>query len=128
MQLVSMHAVRAITSYVHSYALKFSSIKIPEPATITDPSEQIVMDREQLVGTGSVTYVYEAGGFPAPSVTWYFNGGDSVNGNELVIGVPQPDNSGIYQCLVRNTIEGTVHEVWRAWTLEVREPGKSLKL
>ena len=70
-------------------------------------------------------------GIPAPTVTWYHNGGSiqldsgvSVSGNQVVISDPQVSNSGVYQCMVRNTIDGVVREDMRQWVLEVREPSK----
>jgi hypothetical protein len=69
-------------------------------------------------------------GIPTPAVTWYYNGeiipansGVSVSGNQLVISDPQVENSGVYQCVVSNTIDGMVTEDQREWVLEVRQPG-----
>jgi hypothetical protein len=93
-----------------------------------DPS---LNDRERLVGNGQVVYRCVNQGIPTPTVTWYHNGetipansGISMNGNQLVILYPQVENSGVYQCLVSNTIDGMVMEDWREWVLEVRQPGK----
>ena len=75
-------------------------------------------------------YVCESTGFPSPAITWYFNGelvpGDiaSVNGNQLVISSLQVANSGVYECVVSNTIDGEVREHRRQWVLEVRIPSK----
>ena len=70
-------------------------------------------------------------GIPAPIVTWYHNGetiqpdsGVRVNSNQVVISEPQVSNSGVYQCVVSNTIDGVVREDRRQWVLEVREPSK----
>ena len=70
-------------------------------------------------------------GSPAPMVTWYHNGetiqpdsGVVVNSNQVVISEPQVNNSGVYQCVVSNTIDGVVREDRRQWVLEVREPSK----
>ena len=64
-------------------------------------------------------------------VRWYHNGepiqpdsGVSVNDNQVVISEPHVSNSGVYQCVVSNTIDGVVMEDMRQWVLEVREPGK----
>jgi hypothetical protein len=92
-----------------------------------DPS---LNDRERLVGNGQVMYRCVNQGFPTPTVTWYYNGeailansGVSVNGNQLVIPDPQVENSGVYQCVVSNTIDEVVMEDRREWVLEVRQPG-----
>lgn len=75
-------------------------------------------------------YVCESTGFPTPTLTWYFNGEPvpndivTVNGNELVISSPQVENSGVYECVVNNTIDGEVREDRRQWLLEVRMPSK----
>ena len=85
-----------------------------------------------------MTYRCEVDGSPAPTLTWYYNGGDipdgvSVNDNELVIADPQVSHSGIYQCRVVNsygqtyTYDHMQFEDSRMWTLEVREPGKPWK-
>ena len=104
-----------------------------EAATITgdDPSEEEqAEERERLVGVGSVMYVCESTGFPSPDINWYFNGElvpddiASVNGNQLVISSPQVENSGVYECVVSNTIDGEVREDRRQWVLEVRIPSK----
>ena len=111
----------------------FASILPPEAATITgdDPSEEEqAEEREHLVGVGTVMYVCESTGFPDPTITWYFNGGPvpndiaSVNGNQLDISSLQVANSGVYECVVSNTIAGEVREDRRQWVLEVRMPSK----
>ena len=105
----------------------------PEAATIAgdDPSEEEqAEERERLVGVGTVMYVCESTGFPDPTLTWYFNGGlvpddiVSVNGNQLDISSLQVANSGVYECVVSNTIDGEVREDRRQWVLEVRMPSK----
>ena len=110
-----------------------SIILPPEAATITgdDPSEEEqAEERERLVGVGTVMYVCESTGFPDPTLTWYFNGElvpddiASVNDNELVISSLQVANSGVYECVVSNTIDGEVREDRRQWVLEVRMPSK----
>ena len=97
-----------------------------ERAAVTSPAvgTESLIDRERLVGGGSVTYRCEVEGIPAPTVTWYYNGGAvsegvSVNGNELVIADPQVSHSGIYQCQVTNIIGDTQYEDSRMWILEV---------
>ena len=76
-------------------------------------------------------YNCENEGAPVPDVRWYFNGqpiptdtGVSVNGRQVVISQPQVSNSGVYQCVVNNTINGVIMEDRREWVLEVREPSK----
>ena len=75
-------------------------------------------------------YVCESTGFPDPTLTWYFNGEPvpndivTVNGNQLVISSLQVANSGVYECVVSNTIDGEVREDRRQWVLEVRMPSK----
>ena len=101
-----------------------------EPASITTPAASLT-DRELLVGGGPVMFQCENQGIPAPMVTWYHNGetiqpdsGVRVNSNQVVISEPQVSNSGMYQCVVSNTIDGVVREDRRQWVLEVREPSK----
>ena len=98
----------------------------PERAVVTSPAvdAESLIDRERLVGGGSVSYRCEVEGIPTPTVTWYYNGGAvsegvSVNGNELVIADPQVSHSGIYQCQVTNVIGDTQYEDSRMWILEV---------
>ena len=91
--------------------------------------DETTVDRERLVGGGSVTYTCVLEGVPAPTVTWYYNGGDvpegvSVNGNGLDIADPQVMHSGIYQCVVTNRFGGGQFRDSRTWILEVRAPGK----
>ena len=104
-----------------------------DPASITAPAvdAESLVDRERLVGGGPVMYTCRNRGIPTPMVRWYHNGeliqpdsGVSVNGNQVVISEPQVSNSGAYQCMVSNTIDGVVMEDMRQWVLEVREPGK----
>ena len=76
-----------------------------------------------------MSYCCEVEGIPAPTVTWYYNGGAvsegvSVNGNELVIADPQVSHSGIYQCQVTNIIGDTQYEDSRTWILELRTPSE----
>ena len=104
-----------------------------ERAAVTSPSVDTasLIDRERLVGGGSVSYRCEVEGIPTPTVTWYYNGGAvsegvSVNGNLLVIADPQVSHSGIYQCQVTNIIGDTQYEDSRMWILEVRIPGEIL--
>ena len=102
-----------------------------EQAAVTSPAvdAESLIDRERLVGGGSVSYRFEVEGTPTPTVTWYYNGGAvsegvSVNGNELVIADPQVSHSGIYQCQVTNIIGDTQYEDSRTWILEVRTPSE----
>ena len=104
-----------------------------DPASITAPAvdTESLIDRERLVRGGQVMFTCENEDIPAPAVRWYHNGepiqpdnGVSVNGNQVVISEPQVSNSGVYQCVVSNTIDGVVMEDMRQWVLEVREPGK----
>ena len=104
-----------------------------EAASITAPLESnaSLVDRERLVGGGPVIFTCEYEGIPTPMVRWYHNGepiqpdsGVSVNGNQVVISEPQVNNSGMYQCMVSNTIDGVMMEDMRQWVLEVREPSK----
>ena len=109
----------------------------PERAAITAPAvdAESLIDREVLVGGGSVTYICEVDGIPTPTVTWYRNGGIvrgdvsdgiSVNGNQLTIAEPQVSHSGVYQCQAANIIGDTQYEDSRMWILEVRMPGEVL--
>ena len=101
-----------------------------EPAYISAPAmgAASLTDRERLVGGGPVMFQCENQGIPAPMVTWYHNGEtiqpDSGVGVNMVISEPQVSNSGVYQCVVSNTIDGVVREDRRQWVLEVREPSK----
>ena len=104
-----------------------------EPVYISAPAmgAASLTDRERLVGGGPVMFQCENQGIPAPMVTWYHNGetiqpdsGVRVNSNQVVISEPQVSNSGVYQCVVSNTIDGVVREDRRQWVLEVREPSK----
>ena len=105
-----------------------------DPASITAPAvdAESLIDRERLVGDeGRVMFTCGNRGIPTPMVRWYHNGepiqpdsGVSVNGSQVVISEPQVSNSGVYQCVVGNTIDGVVMEDMRQWVLEVREPGK----
>ena len=101
-----------------------------EAASITAPPEgdASLVDRERLVGRGPVMFICEYEGIPTPMVRWYHNGepisGVSVKGNQVVISEPQVSNSGVYQCMVSNTIDGVVIEDMRHWLLKVKEPGK----
>ena len=76
-------------------------------------------------------YRCENQGIPTPEVRWYHNAnpisadsGVSVNGEQLVISEPQVSNSGVYQCVASNSIDGAVFEDRRMFVLEVREPSK----
>ena len=102
-----------------------------DPAEITSPVEGAaeLTDREILAGNASISYTCEGEGFPAPTLTWYFNGepispdsGVIVNGNQLSISDPTVNNSGIYQCLLTNNFAMITTTVFRLWILEVRDP------
>ena len=102
-----------------------------EQANITSPTEETTVDRERLVGGGSVTYTCVVEGVPPPIPTWYYNGGDlpegvSMNGEELTISDPQVGQSGIYQSVITNRFGGRQFRDSRTWILEVREPGKEV--
>ena len=90
-----------------------------------------MIDRERLVGGGSISYTCVGEGSPdLPLVTWYYNGGTvsldgvTVNGNNLAIAAPQVRHSGIYQCFVSNTFNQEAYFDQRTWVLEVRQPSK----
>lgn len=76
-------------------------------------------------------YVCAAQGFPAPTVTWYYNGaalsplhGVRVLGFSLMVSDPQLNHLGIYQCVAKNTYNGETREATKVWMLEVRVPSK----
>lgn len=101
---------------------------LAEGASVTHPTSDVI-DREHLVGMG-IVYTCENQGLPIPTVNWYYNGaaifpeGIAVNGSELAISSLQVKHSGIYQCVVKNTVKDKVKEDSRSWVLEVRIPSK----
>ena len=81
----------------------------------------------RLVDVGPVEYSCVATGSPDITITWFYNGaaiqpgsGVDVSGDTLTIPTPQTNHSGIYQCFATNQFGDDS----RAWTLEVREPGR----
>ena len=102
-----------------------------EQAAITSPmqGDRSLIDRERLVGGGTVTYVCEVEGSPLPTVTWYHNGERDlpqgvviINSSVLTIAEPQVNHTGFYQCYVESSM---LFDDSRAWILEVRMPGQT---
>ena len=128
----SVHALRPRPFKRYFTHTRYLMLPIEAPS-ITAPSvsDASLVDREWLVGGGPVMFTCEYEGIPTPMVRWYHNGepiqpdsGVSLNSSQLVISVPQVSNSGVYQCVVSNTIDGVVMEDMRQYVLEVREPSK----
>ena len=79
-----------------------------------------------------VVFQCEYQGVPAPTVTWYHNGNsvqpDSrmIENSSLFIILQselQVSHTGVYQCVVSNTIDGAIRVDRRQWVLEVSEQG-----
>ncbi len=89
-------------------------------------TDKPMSNRDVVVGRPQ-TFSCANTGFPETSIEWFFNGVriDSsltavIDGDQLIIIDPQSNNSGLYQCFVRNDIS----EDSASWLLEVKEPGK----
>ena len=106
----------------------FSSFS--ERAVITSHTDNPVISRESFIGEGQIVFVCENIGLPTPTLVWFFNGysveleGVTMSENELVLPQPEFAYSGVYECVVSNTINNEVMDDRRSWVLEVRMPSK----
>ena len=84
-------------------------------------------DERGHFGKESLTYTCQFEGFPLPNIIFFFNGavispdsGVTINNNTLTIPIPEPNHSGIYQCIVSNDFG----DDQQAWLLEIRQPSE----
>lgn len=106
-------------------------VELARITTTASSEEEQTERREHLAEIETIGFDCYSTGYPSPEKIWYFNGELApidifrVNdGNELVILTAQVRHSGVYECVVTNTINGQPRDDRRQWLLEVRAPSK----
>jgi len=103
----SIYFLFAIT-YVGIPAIKYSNATNYICANLDSSNFSCVNGSVQTVKL----YCNSVGGFPIPTITWYHNGDEIINGNvingTLILNKSACDLLGTYQCVVSNEIDSKI--------------------